>query len=417
MQMLRQSLFLFTILFGVLGFEVNLCAQGKILFNATKAETAGNADWIIDTDFNNITWNPNACLNCGSFSNESSPQRFPTPAQSGITAATTETYWNGGISAWGVDCVKRGFVVESLPYYGTITYGNSSNPQDLSNYRVFVLPEPNIMFTAAEKTAIFNFIKNGGGLFIISGHSQNDRNNDGNDSPAILNDLLSNNGVGNGALGFTVDVQSFSQTSSNIPYQPADSIVNGPYGNVSQVKWSSGTSVTLFPSQNATVKGVVYKTGSNGNTGVLCAYARYQKGRVAVIGDSSPIDDGTGDVNDQLYPGYTGDVSGNHRRLIMNITVWLANSNSAISVPEYETETVFDVYPNPSSGQVYLETKGVTVHSLQLYSQDGRLVYSFSGDVDPGMEFLNTKYYAAGVYYLYVNHERGRSIRKLVVTE
>ncbi|MDI9340926.1 MAG: hypothetical protein QM534_10195 [Sediminibacterium sp.] len=330
MQLLRKVL----LFFSAIGFLGTVAAQGKILFNATKAETAGNADWIVDTDFNNITWNPNACLNCGSFANESSPQRFPTPAQSGISAATTETYWNGGISAWGVDCVKRGFTVESLPYYGSITYGNTSNPQDLSNYRVFVLPEPNILFTAAEKTAIFNFIKNGGGLFIVSGHSQNDRNNDGNDSPTILNDLLSNNGVGNGALGFTVDVQSFSQTSSNIPFQPSDSIVNGPYGNVSQVKWSSGTSVTLFPSQNPTVKGVVYKTGSNGNTGVLCAYARYQKGRVAVIGDSSPIDDGTGDVNDQLYPGYTGDVNGNHRRLIMNITVWLANSNSAISVPE-----------------------------------------------------------------------------------
>lgn len=413
MQLLRKVL----LFFSAMGFWGTVSAQGKILFNATKAETAGNADWIVDTDFNNITWNPNACLNCGSFANESSPQRFPTPAQSGISAATTETYWNGGISAWGVDCVKRGFTVESLPYYGSITYGNTSNPQDLSNYRVFVLPEPNILFTAAEKTAIFNFIKNGGGLFIVSGHSQNDRNNDGNDSPAILNDLLSNNGVGNGALGFTVDVQSFSQTSSNIPFLPSDSIVNGPYGNVSQVKWSSGTSVTLFPSQNPTVKGVVYKTGSSGNTGVLCAYVRYQKGRVAVIGDSSPIDDGTGDVNDQLYPGYTGDVNGNHRRLIMNITVWLANSNSAISVPEYETGSALRVYPNPSSGSVFIESEGVVVHSFQLYSQDGRLVHSFSGPVDSGTEVLNTKDYARGVYFLYLNHEQGRSIRKLVVTD
>jgi len=37
---------------------------------------------------------------------------------------------------------------------GKITYGNSSNPQDLSNYAVFVVDEPNIRFTSTEKTAI-----------------------------------------------------------------------------------------------------------------------------------------------------------------------------------------------------------------------------------------------------------------------
>ena len=44
----------------------------KFLFDATKAETAGNADWVIDAD--------------------TSPQRFPTPAQSNITATTTEKF-------------------------------------------------------------------------------------------------------------------------------------------------------------------------------------------------------------------------------------------------------------------------------------------------------------------------------------
>ncbi|HEY4151408.1 MAG TPA: hypothetical protein VGM41_20860, partial [Chitinophagaceae bacterium] len=46
----------------------------KFLFDATKAETAGNADWVIDED-------------------GSTPQRIPTPAQSTITASTAETFW------------------------------------------------------------------------------------------------------------------------------------------------------------------------------------------------------------------------------------------------------------------------------------------------------------------------------------
>jgi hypothetical protein len=32
----------------------SLQTQVKILFDATKAESAGNADWIIDADLNNI---------------------------------------------------------------------------------------------------------------------------------------------------------------------------------------------------------------------------------------------------------------------------------------------------------------------------------------------------------------------------
>jgi hypothetical protein len=339
-------------------------SQGKILFDATKAESAGNADWVIDTDFNNIKWNPNACLNCGSFSDESNPQRIPTAAQSGINASTPETYWKGAISAWAIDCVKKGYTVETLPYYGQITYGNTSNAQDLSNYKVFVICEPNILFTTAEKTAIVNYIKNGGGVFFISGHEQNDRNNDGNDSPTIINDFLLNNGQANSAFGFTVDAQDFSQTTSNIPFLPNDSILNGVYGNVSQVKFSGGTSMSLFPSQNSTVRGVVYKTGSNGNNGVMCAYTRYQKGKIGIIGDSSPADDGTGDPNDVLYFGYTGEVNGNHRRLIMNMTVWLAASNSAISVKENSLENDVNVFPNPVKQKVKIETSSYTTVEL-----------------------------------------------------
>jgi hypothetical protein len=158
-------------------------AQTKILFDATKAETAGNADWVIDADAHNLGYSGGpAQLNGGT---ESNAQRIPTPAQSGITSSTPETYWEGGISSWGIDLVKKGYTVETLPYNGQITYGNSSNVQDLSKYKVFVVCEPNIVFTSSEKTAILNFVHNGGGLFMVSDHNNSDRNNDGRDSPHI----------------------------------------------------------------------------------------------------------------------------------------------------------------------------------------------------------------------------------------
>jgi len=71
------------LVFFWIGF-VGICnAQIKILFDATKAETAGNADWIIDADQHNLDWNPTAVFNSG---DESNAQTIPTPLQNSITS-------------------------------------------------------------------------------------------------------------------------------------------------------------------------------------------------------------------------------------------------------------------------------------------------------------------------------------------
>ncbi len=304
----------------------HVSAQQKILFDATKAESAGSADWIIDADIRNLGFGTGpAVLGGGS---ESNPQRIPTPAQSGINAGTAETYWSGGLSYWAVDCVNKGYIVETLPYNGTISYGNALNPQDLSNYNAFVVCEPNILFTAAEKTAILSFVANGGGLFMIADHTISDRNNDGYDSPDIWNDLMQNNSTGNtNPFGIIFDLQNFSETSSNIATLPSnDSILHGPMGTVSKVMWSGGTSITINPSANSSAKAIVYKSsvaGPSGNINIMVATSRYGFGKIVAIGDSSPCDDGSGDPGDVLYTGYNGDVPPNHRNLLMNGTMWL----------------------------------------------------------------------------------------------
>ena len=101
-------------------------------------------------------------------------------------------------------------------------------------------------------------------------------------------------------------------------------------GDVSSAMWSNGTSITMSPTANSTVKGIIYKTGSAfGNSNVMFSYASFGNGKVAAIGDSSPCDDGTGDSGDQLYNGWTADAGGNHERLIMNATIWLASTSQA----------------------------------------------------------------------------------------
>ncbi len=287
--------------------QLRITTPKRFLFDATKAQTAGNADWVI-------------CQNTSG-----TPIRFPNPLQSTVTATTPENYWRGGISAWGIALVKEGHTVETLAPGASITYGSTTNAQDLSNYDVYVVDEPNTLFTTAQKTAIINFVKNGGGLFMIANHNGSDRNSDGKDSAAVWNNLMTSNSVQSNPFGLAVELVNFSQTTTNVLNDATNTILNGSQGAVTQLKFSAGASIKITPTANASVKGLIWKTGlaKTSTTGVMCASSTYFNGRVVLITDSSPADDGTGNPSDTLYPGWT-EVSGNHSRLHLNASYWLA---------------------------------------------------------------------------------------------
>ena len=349
----------------------------KILFDAKKAEMAANTDWIIDSDLYNIGTGTGGAMTVGA-GNEANPQRFPTPAQSGITSTTAETYWKGGLSAWGVACAKLGYIVETLPNNGTISYGNTANAQDLSNYKVYVVCEPNIRYTAAEKTALMQFVQNGGGLFIVGNHNLSDRNSDGWDAPKIWNDFFSTNGIKANPFGFTFDLTNFSQTTTNFANLPTNTILHGSAGNPYRMKFSSGTSMTLNKTANANVLGLVYRTGSSttGLTGCMFASSKYGNGKVVGIGDSSPPDDGTGDTNDALYTGWSVDAGGDHARIIMNATIWL--TNTAPRIGDEDNSTFVNVWPNPFNEELNVSFVNDQVETavVSLYDLSGRMISS-----------------------------------------
>jgi hypothetical protein len=96
----------------------------RILFDDTKAETAGNADWIVGTSMPDPT------------------AQNPNP--------TTETSWTGAISAWGVALQRTGqYSLKTLAPGNTISYGGGG-ALDLANFDEFVMPEPNSPLSAAE---------------------------------------------------------------------------------------------------------------------------------------------------------------------------------------------------------------------------------------------------------------------------
>ena len=280
-----------------------VAATHRILFDDSKAEQAGNADWVISTSM------PDP------LGQDSSPQ--------------SETDWTGAISSWGVALQKTGdYSLKTLPPGSTITYGGGG-ALDLSNFDEFVLPEPNVQLSAAEKTAIMTFVQNGGGLFLISDHNGSDRNNDGWDSPKVLNDLLTNNGVDNSdPFGFSVDVKNIN-TDDPVVTQGSNPIVDGAFGTVTGSILRSGTTFTMHPADNPDVSAAVWLSTANqsGTTDAFVVTSTFGSGRVAIWGDSSAIDDGTGASGENLFNGWQ-DPAGSDAEIGLNTTAWLASGSA-----------------------------------------------------------------------------------------
>ncbi|MFF5022705.1 hydrolase [Streptomyces collinus] len=275
----------------------------RVLFDNAHAETAGNADWIISTS-----------------------QPDPLGQNSSPSA---ETDWTGALSSWGVALQKTGgYSLKTLPSGSSLSYGGSS-ATDLSNFDTLVLPEPNTLFTTAEKTAIMTFVKNGGGLFMISDHTGSDRNNDGADAVKILNDLMTNNSVDStDPFGFSIDSLNIGSDYPSAVSDGSDPVLHGSFGTVAKSLIANGTTATLKPADNSAVKGLVYRTGYSGNTGAFFLTSTFGSGRVAFWGDSSPVDDGTGQSGNTLYDGWN-DSGATNAALALNATAWLAGSGTS----------------------------------------------------------------------------------------
>jgi len=375
--MTRRYLLIFTVAIALLVSPSLFAQQKSVLFDAGHAQTAGNADWTLDED------------SCGI------AQRYPTPDQAGITSSTAETYWSGGHSAMGVDLVKKGFHVESLPTGARISYNDATNPQDLKNYNVFVVPEPNVRFTTAEVTAIRSFVQNGGGLLMIADHAGADRNSDGWEPPEIFNDLMGSPSI----FGITYNALSTDKTGGWFDDHPDVNYTNdtsspiiwtGPYGSPSSTK-----GLGLFGSTSMTISGAavahIWKTGvAKGSTSLVTfATSTYGTGRVAGVGDSSITEDATNGCGHTTYLGYN-DPSYDNGLLIANAVAWLANGSTGGGGTDTQAPTVSITAPSGGttvSGTVAINataSDNVGVSKVEFYvdgtlkSTDTTAPYSYS---------------------------------------
>jgi hypothetical protein len=217
-------------------------------------------------------------------------------------------------------------------------------------------------------------VQNGGGLFLVSDHTGSDRNNDGSDSPVIINDLMTNNSVDStDPFGFSVDLLNITSGNPAAISDSTNPVLHGSFGTVTKSLIANGTTATLKPADNSSVKGLLYRSGYSGNTGAFFATSTFGSGRVAFWGDSSPIDDGTGQSGNTLYDGWN-DTSATNAALALNATEWLAGATSSGGGGGSGTCTAAQLLGNPgfeSGGTTWTASSGVITNSTSEAARTG----------------------------------------------
>ena len=294
----------------------------RILFDAAHAQQAGNADWVIST-------------------------AMPDPLGED-PQPQDESDWTGALSTWGVALAAYAdlYRVASNPPGRPLTYGEAGNGLDLTKVEVLVLPEPNRALSSAEMRAVVQFVSAGGGLFLIVDHANSDRDGDGIDSVGVgtqLLDAFADQGL---PTGLSIDADDIEyENTENLAAGAADHpVVDGAWGRAASSILRGGTTVTISASANPAAGCLLYRDGVDpaGETG--CFLARSEvgagdgsdrsgggaggdgqagPGRILLWGDSSPVDDGTGDPGDRLYANFS-DPRDTNEAWALNGTDWLA---------------------------------------------------------------------------------------------
>ncbi|AZK45077.1 DUF6359 domain-containing protein [Paenibacillus lentus] len=321
----------------------------KVLFDNAHAQTAGAADWIIDGAFSDFADG----LRAAGFAVESlertAPHQFDTPA---------------------------------------ITYSR------LKDYDVFIIPEANIPFKAAEQDAIVQYVQDGGAVFFIADHYNADRNKNRWDSSEVFNgyrrgaydnpakgmsveeatspamqDVISSDWLAN-QFGVRFRYNALGDVNATDIVAPSQAF--GITAGVNAVAMHAGSTLAIIDPTKA--KGIVYvpagvpKWGNAVDSGVYngggraegpyAAIAKIGLGKAAFIGDSSPVEDATPkyvrEENGARKKTYDGFMEVDDGVFLVQTVKWLAHDESYTSLSAVpglvlDTPTALHAHEIPSA--------------------------------------------------------------------
>ncbi|WP_411157708.1 DUF5689 domain-containing protein [Paenibacillus sp. 37] len=321
---------------------VNQNAGKKVLFDNSHGQTAGAADWVID----------------------------------------------GGFSDFGNALANDGYYVKELRKTTPFTY------DDLKEYNVFVIAEPQIPFKTSEQAALKQYVETGGSIFFVGDHYNADRNKNRWDGSEVINgyrrgafedpakgmstdernseamqnitssDWLSDN------FGVRFRYNALGDINANIVV-PADQAFGITEG-VSGVAMHAGSTLAITDPEKA--KGIVYlpKTNAKWNNAVdqgvyngggieegpYVAVSKLGAGKAAFIGDSSPVEDASPkylrEETGTRKTTYDGFKEADDAVLLVNTVNWLATQENytdftQVNGLELDTATALLPFEEPAA--------------------------------------------------------------------
>ena len=334
----------------------------------------------------------------------------PTPLPA---TPTSETSWNGQLSSWGYELYLAGHTIRSNTAFFTTAL--------LADVDMVVIVEPQNTFSAAEITALGQWVHAGGSLFVVANHNGSDRNANGWDSASILGGYsvphITVPPTGDtetfcGALfGLHFHVKdegnnSITGTFTNTVGAPDNPVIHGDYGDVNAVIYHVGNVMSLWPAANPSLSDVGALISKDEGSPHVAAWSRYGDGKIVGYGDSSSCADGTGS---ESHADNWTEAGSDNREFFLNASLWLlAGGSTGVDEVPHNLGLDLRAYPNPFNPRTTVAFEmprdahvTVTVHDLQgrlmrtLHTGDlsaGPHAISWNGDDDDGRPL------ASGVY-------------------
>ncbi|GGF98092.1 Gldg family protein [Paenibacillus aceti] len=295
---------------------VNENAGKKVLFDNTHGQTAGAADWVID----------------------------------------------GGFSDFGNALANNGYDVKELRKPTSFTYN------DLKDYEVFVIAEPNIPFKQSEQQAMEQYVEEGGSIFFIGDHYNADRNKnrwDGSEAingyrrgawedpkkgmsteeknAAAMQGVVSSDWLADN-FGVRFRYNALGDINANDIVAPNQAF--GITQGVSKVAMHAGSTLAITDPNRA--KGIVYLPQTNAAwpnavdqgvyngggkaEGPYVAVSKVGLGKAAFIGDSSPVEDASPkylrEETGTKKTTYDGFKEQDDAKLLVNLVDWLSEQEN-----------------------------------------------------------------------------------------
>ena len=264
----------------------------RVLYDDTHGQTAGNADWI------------------------------PAGAYSELAEM---------LKANNFDIIN----LSAIDQNGTIS------GELLKDFKAVILAEPNNPYLEAEQQALVNFVKQGGGAFIIGDHGDADRNNNGWDAVKALNEFCPEFGF-KFAGDFLYEAPLAGEIDNNHPLM----------FQVRGIGAWAGSTFKIIDSKEATAGNVI---GSKIKNAPYVVAATYGKGRVVAIGDSSPFDDGTGSTGTKnLHDSYDSYMY-SHPQFAYNSMMWVVGQKPEATIPSRKVAFYYEAIDYQKENNILID--------------------------------------------------------------